>query len=162
MIPSLKYTIDPGCPIQNPIKEPAYEGDVGYDLGVAIDDEVIVLEPHGFKDIPTYVRVELPPGVWGDIRPRSSTYARRRLVVMPGTIDNGFRGLLSVFIYNPSPTKVEVFRGDYLAQLVLCPIIAPPLFRTQSISPTTRGEKGFGSSGGYSTQIDSGWSHKKG
>ena len=158
-IPSLKYTIDPGCPIDTPIKEPAYDGDVGYDLGVAIDDDRILLQPHGFKDIPTYVRVELPPGVWGDIRPRSSTYARRRLVVMPGTIDNGFRGLLSVFIYNPNPTPVEVFKGDYLAQLVLCPVIAPPLNRVQTISPSTRGEKGFGSTTPGWDPVSSNWSH---
>lgn len=159
-IPKLKYTIDPGCPIGTPIKEPAYDGDVGYDLGVAIDDNIITLPPHGFKDIPTYVRVELPPGVWGDIRPRSSTYARRRLVVMPGTIDNGFRGLLSVFIYNPNPTPVDVYKGDYLAQLVLCPVIAPPLEKVSVISPTTRGEKGFGSSGGFLELLDTKLSHK--
>jgi dUTP pyrophosphatase len=145
MVPGLKYKIEDGCPIDKPIKEPAYEGDVGYDLGVAIETDTIELEPHGFRDIPTYVRVELPPGVWGDIRPRSSTYARRRLVVMPGTIDNGYRGLLSVFVYNPNPTSVQIMKGDYLAQLVLCPIVAPPLIPTSMISPSSRGVKGFGS-----------------
>jgi dUTP pyrophosphatase len=145
----LRYKIDPGCPIEVPIKPPAYPDDVGYDLGVAIDDPVIVLEPHGFRDIPTYVRVQLPAGVWGDIRPRSSTYARRQLVVMHSTIDNGFRGLLSVFVYNPNPVPVEVVRGDYLAQLVLCPILIGELTQVDSISPTTRGDKCFGSSGGF-------------
>lgn len=153
MISSLKYTVDPGCPIDTPIKGPAYEGDVGYDLGIAIDDDVLVLQPYAFKDIPTYVRVELPPGVWGDLRPRSSTYARRRLVVMHSTIDNGYRGLLSVFVYNPNPHQVEVYKGDYLAQLVLCPVIVHPLQRVQSISPTPRGEKCYGSSGGFSEPL---------
>lgn len=145
----LRYFIEPGCPIEKPIKEPAYDGDVGYDLGVAIRDDILVIPPHGFTDLPTFVRVQLPEGVWGDIRPRSSTFAKRRLVVMGGTIDNGYRGLLSVFVFNPNPTPVEIHRGDYLAQLVLCPIIAPPLNHVTNMPPTTRGENGFGSSGGF-------------
>ena len=145
----LRYVIDPGCPIDAPIKPPVYSGDVGYDLGVAIRDESITIEPHGFIDVPTFVRVELPDGVWGDIRPRSSTYAKRRLVVMGGTIDQGYRGLLSVFVYNPNPVPVQVVKGDYLAQLVLCPIITPALFKVEKLSPSARAEKGFGSSGGF-------------
>jgi dUTP pyrophosphatase len=148
----LKYVIDPECPIAEPIKAPAYDGDVGYDLGVAISEAELILSPHGFIDLPTYVRVEMPHGIWGDIRPRSSTFARRHLVVMGGTIDNGYRGLLSVFVYNPNPVPVTISQGDYLAQLVLCPIIVPPLKRVENISPSLRGAKGFGSSGGFQVQ----------
>src|SRR5258708_7074359 len=126
----------PGCPIDRPIKPPHYEGDVGFDLGVAIHEDRMVIQPHMFHDVPTYVKVELPKGYWGDIRTRSSTFAKRRLLVMPGTIDNGYRGQLSVFLYNPNPEPVTVHKGDYLAQLVLLPILTTSLRRVERISET--------------------------
>lgn len=143
----------PGCPIPTPIKPPHYRGDVGYDLGAAIHEDLISLSPHGFIDVPTYIKIELPDGYWGDIRSRSSTFAKRRLIVMPGTIDNTYRGMLSVFIYNPNSTHVAIHRGDFLAQLVLVPIMTPLLCKVDSISPTERGEKGFGSSGGFKQEF---------
>lgn len=145
----LKYQIMPGCPIDAPIKAPHYAGDVGYDLGAAITDDIIWLAPHEFTDIPTYVKVEIPDGFWGDVRARSSTYAKRKLIVMHSTIDNGYRGMMSILIFNPNPARVPIHRGDYLAQLVLLPRSTPELQQVDEISQTTRGEKGFGSSGGY-------------
>lgn len=148
-LPTLQYMIEPGCPIEVPIKAPAYDGDVGYDLGVAIKDSTMILPAGAFIDLPTYVRVELPSGMWGDIRPRSSTFSRRKLMVLGGTIDNGYRGLLSVFVFNPNQTDITIHQGDYLAQLVLCPIITPPLEKVSELSVSQRGDKGFGSSGGF-------------
>lgn len=149
--PVLKYTIEPGCPVENPIREPIYDGDVGYDIRTAIFDSSMVLGPGQFYDIPTFVRIELPPGIWGDIRPRSSTYARKRLVVMNGTIDCGYRGSLSVFVFNPNEYDVVIQQGDYLAQLVLLPIFRPSLQKVAELSPSKRGAKGFGSSDSLSS-----------
>lgn len=146
---TLKYTIIPGCPVEIPIKPPHYEGDVGYDLAVSIRDETLVIEPGAFCDVPTYVRIELPPNTWGDIRPRSSTFSKRRLIVMNSTIDAGYRGEISVFIFNPNDKPVTIHRGDYLAQLVICTSITPPTELVKELSTSQRGINGFGSSGGY-------------
>lgn len=146
---TLKYKILPNCPIPAPIKPPHYPGDVGYDLGVAIRTESVVIQPYSFDDVRTFVCIELPPNCWGDIRSRSSTFSKRRLFVMSGTIDNSYRGELSVFLYNPNPTPVVIHRGDYLAQLVIMPIIVPSMEAIDVLSKTERNESGFGSSGGY-------------
>jgi dUTP pyrophosphatase len=153
-VATLKYQIMPGCPVSTPIKPPAYDGDVGYDLAAAIRDESMELKAHEFTDVPTYVRVELPPGYWGDLRTRSSTFAKRRLLVMPGTIDNGYRGMLSILLFNPNPHPVTIHQGDYLAQIVLQPIVTPSLERVYQISESQRGDKGFGSSGGFKVPPD--------
>lgn len=148
--PTLKYNIMPGCPIDNPIKEPHYSGDVGYDLGAAIQEDTLEILPGEFIDIPTFVRIELPEGYWGDIRTRSSTFAKRRLMVMPGTIDTGYRGEISIFLFNPNRQTVTVHRGDYLAQLVLLPVVTPKLdHQERDLTGSSRGDKGFGSSGGF-------------
>lgn len=148
---TLHYSVDPGCPIDFPIKAPAYEGDVGYDLGAAIPEATMTIEPHGFVNVPTFVHVVLPKGTWGDIRPRSSTFAKRRLIVMGGTIDCGYRGMLSVFLYNPNPTPATFSRGDYLAQLVVMQAVVPTMklenkLFEDNFGPNQRGTKGFGSS----------------
>jgi dUTP pyrophosphatase len=152
----LRYTVDEGCPISLPIKPPAYEGDIGFDLGAAIEEPSMVVPPHGFVDVPTFVRIELPKRTWGDIRPRSSTFAKRRLVVMGGTIDNGYRGLLSVFIYNPNPTPVTFDRGDYLAQLVIMHSVVPSMKLEDILPESQRGQAGFGSSGGFGHKAQNG------
>jgi dUTP pyrophosphatase len=157
----LNFSVDPGCPIDVPIKPPVYPDDVGYDLGTAIDTDSIDIPANGFSNLQTYVRLELPPGVWGDIRPRSSTFVRRKLIVMGGTIDGGYRGLLSVFVYNPNPHTVTIYKGDYLAQLVLHPILVGDLTKVNSISPSVRGEKGFGSSHGFSEPLNTKLSQNK-
>lgn len=145
----LKYTILPGCPVDAPIKPPHYDGDVGFDMGIAIHEEYVVVLPNSFANIRTYVCLELPKGMWGDIRARSSTFAKRRLIVMPATIDNKYRGEISIFLYNPNDEAVKIYKGDYLAQLVLLPIDVPQLQRVETLSPTVRGMNAFGSSGGY-------------
>jgi dUTP pyrophosphatase len=65
---------------------------------------------------------------------------------MHGTIDPSYRGALSVFVFNPNTYNVLINKGDYLAQLVLIPAYVPPLVVVDKLSPTQRGERGFGSS----------------
>ena len=143
---TLKYTIKAGCPIQNPIKPPTYKGDIGYNLGAAIQEDELIIEPYKFIDVPTCVHVELPPNMWGLMTQRSSTYAKKKLMVLSAVIDEGYRGELSVFILNVNPTPVKINKGDYLAQLVLMPSTVCELELVDTLSDSERGHKGFGSS----------------
>ena len=96
-------------------------------------------------DLHTGVYIKLPEGTWGDIRPRSSTFARRQLFVMGGTIDTGFVGQLSIFTWNPTNKEHIVKNGDRLAQLVIHQKTVVPFLMVDELPDTTRGESGFGS-----------------
>lgn len=146
----LQVMINMDCPNENPISPPAKNGDVGYDLKVWIDDafeEELTINPQKMINIRTGVYVKLPEGYWGDIRPRSSTFAKRKLFVMGGTIDEGYTGEISIFIWNPTLEPHIVRNGDRLAQLVLVPRFTPPIDIVETLPDTTRGNSGFGSTG---------------
>lgn len=127
----------------------AKEGDVGLDLYVCIKEEYITIPAGGMADIETGVAVKLPWNTWASIRARSSTFAKRRLFVMDGTIDNGFVGPIRVFVFNPNKYDVTISRGDRLAQLVVHPMVKFRIEYTDQLPATQRGEEGFGSTGGF-------------
>jgi dUTP pyrophosphatase len=134
---------------------PSYPDDCGLDLALSQDVEVM---PGGSVNAPTGVAVALPPGTFGWITGRSSTWSKHGLVVMPGIIDAGWRGELRVMLFRPAPGMYERYEsikleaGTRLAQLIVLPnllgdLAVVNLSHGASLSPGTRGEKGFGSSG---------------
>jgi len=139
--------IHPDCPNDEPILSPAKEGDVGYDLKVWIEDGDVIIPPQEMKNFRTGVFVKLPSSHWGNIRPRSSTFAKRKLFVMGGTIDEGYIGEISVFIWNPTMEAQTISNGDRLAQLIIMPKITPPIEIVDRLPATKRGDSGFGSTG---------------
>lgn len=129
----------------------AYPGDAGLDLYAA---QEVYIAAGQFADVPCGVRVALPDGIWARIVSRSSTIRRRGLLVVEGTIDNGWRGPLFAGVQNLSGKSAIISRGERVAQLVLLPNVTP-LFSPQWISSAEfsdiphdgRGDNGFGSSG---------------
>ncbi len=129
-------------------------GDVGYDLTVA---RPIELRPF----VPTLVEydiaIELPPGVWAWISPRSSTLARHNIHIQAGIIDNGYRGpLRSVAMWMPNPWELpsspsvpeyHIDAGDRLAQLILMRMAILSVEEVDQLSDSERGQMGFGSTG---------------
>jgi dUTP pyrophosphatase len=129
-----------------------YDGDVGFDLPVSRD---VTIQPGEWSDVPSGVKIALPPGYWALIIGRSSTFTKRGLIVNPGcgVIDNGWRGELFCMAYNITRGVVHVKRGERLAQF-LPQCISPIMPQVQIVEPHyfpagTRGEKGFGSTGGF-------------
>ena len=123
--------------------------DVGFDL-TCIESHIIW--PFCTVDIPTGWDVCLPPSVWGSIKARSSTLHHRKLIVLEGVIDPGYRGELSVVVFNPTPWPKQVKAGDRLAQFILVPLLRPQVeYHTDKKHPrwqnTQRGPNGFGSTG---------------
>lgn len=123
-----------------------YPGDAGLDLYVAQD----MVIPYGqFLDVPAGCRVELPDGVWGLITGRSSTIRNRGLLVVNGVIDAGWRGPLYAAVQNLRMDAARLKRGERIAQLILFDALAPRYepTRVDALSPSDRGEFGFGSTG---------------
>jgi dUTP pyrophosphatase len=125
----------------------AHEGDAGLDLYAC---EAAHIGPGERWSVGTGVGVEIPEGHAGLILPRSGL-AREHgiaLVNAPGLIDSGYRGELRVLLLNTDPA--ETFRvepGDRIAQLVLTPIALAEPVEAATLTESSRGRGGFGSSG---------------
>jgi dUTP pyrophosphatase len=131
-----------------PLPAPASPGAAGLDLHAAVDGE-LVLEPGARALVATGLRVAIPDGFEGQVRPRSGLAWRHGLTLpnAPGTIDSDYRGELKVILLNAGREPVTVRRGDRIAQLVIAPVAKPRWEEVESLDPTGRGERGFGSSG---------------
>ena len=122
-----------------------YTGDTGYDL-VAVENITI---PHGTsKVIPVGLTIaDITPGYWIKIEPRSGLGFKKSLQPHLGVIDNGYRGDLSVKMYNfHDSCDAIIEKGDKIAQLVIYELLQPKCEWATEISETSRGDKGFGSS----------------
>lgn len=124
----------------------AYSDDAGLDLYVT---QEMWVPANSFVDVPTSLRVQLPPWSWGFLVGRSSTLRKRKLLVNPGIIDAGYRGELFIGVQNLSERPVLVSKDDRLAQLIVMGNatrrVSPVL--EDDLEPHARGHNGFGSSG---------------
>jgi dUTP pyrophosphatase len=129
---------------------PAYQstGAVGLDLCAAITEE-ITIERGTRKLVPTGLRVAIPMGFEGQVRPRSGLALKHGVTVLnsPGTIDPDYRGELMVLLINHGEAPFVIRRGDRIAQLVVCPVARAELAVVTELDETARGAGGYGSTG---------------
>ena len=120
-------------------------GAAGFDLFSAVSTEI---HSESCGVVRTDIAIELPPETYGRIAPRSGL-ALSFLTVGGGVIDRDFRGGIKVILYNHSKRNFYVKKGDRIAQLIVERICLPELEESETLSETSRGKNGFGSSGGY-------------
>ena len=150
---------------------PARDGDAGIDL---VACEPAVLAPGERAAVSAGIRIALPAGIEGQVRPRSGRSLREGLTVAnaPGTIDPGYRGPVRVLLLNAAPAldaadlegdattiaerlraglirrTLHVERGERIAQLVFARFERPAIRLVDEVpTATERGEGGFGSTG---------------
>lgn len=132
------------------VTAPAYQTEhaAGMDLQAAVADDVVI-EPGCVAAIPTGIRVEIPPGYEGQVRGRSGLARRHAIGIpnAPGTVDADYRGEVTVLLVNWGSEPFHVRRGDRVAQLVIAPVVRARLTLSEELSPTARGEGGFGHTG---------------
>jgi dUTP pyrophosphatase len=99
--------------------------------------------------IPTGIAIALPEGFEAQIRPRSGLAAKFGITVLntPGTIDADYRGEIKVILINHSSSDFVIERGMRIAQMVVARYEHIILEEVQSLEDTSRGAKGFGSTG---------------
>ena len=124
----------------------AHPGDAGLDLCAAVDLDI---PPGATRLVGTGLSLELPPGTEAQVRPRSGLALKHSVTVLnaPGTVDEGYRGEVSVILINHGPAVFEVTRGMRVAQLVVQPTLAVDVTDTAVLSDTSRSQGGFGSTG---------------
>jgi dUTP pyrophosphatase len=139
---TIRLTLEPGA--QAPVYQT--EGSAGMDLRSL---EPVKLLPGERKLVSTGIRMEIPAGYEGQVRPRSGLAVQHgvSMVNTPGTIDCDYRGEIRVLLINLGQDVVQLEAGERIAQLVICPVARAELSVVESLDQTERGERGFGSTG---------------
>ena len=129
---------------------PSYEtiASAGMDLRAHIEQDII-LKPLERRIIPTGLFMALPVGYEAQVRPRSGLAAKYGLTVLnsPGTIDADYRGEIGVILVNLSNADFTIKNGERVAQMVIAKHERAKWNPVQSLSETSRGAGGFGSTG---------------
>jgi dUTP pyrophosphatase len=119
----------------------AYLTDSGYDL-YACEDITLTA---GFPTIVhTGVEMAFPKGYYGEIHTRSSQGfqgIRNHL----GIVDEEYRGEISPIMI--APRNIVIKKGMKVAQLIIKKRYDIPIEQVTELPESTRGKKGFGSSG---------------
>ncbi|MDC8755664.1 dUTP diphosphatase [Erythrobacter sp. sf7] len=129
---------------------PAYatSGAAGMD---AVSAEDVTIVPGSRHAVATGLALAIPEGYEIQVRPRSGLALKHGITVpnTPGTIDSDYRGELKVILINHGTDPFVIARGDRVAQLVLAPVVQATWEEVEELDATTRGEGGFGSTGGH-------------
>ncbi len=124
------------------------EFSAGADLYACLDAPVTI-QPGQTCPIPTGLAMELPVGTAGLIYARSGLATKRGLAPANkvGVIDADYRGEFIVMLHNHGSVPQEICHGERIAQLLVTPVFTPGFVLTDSLSDTSRGAGGFGSTG---------------
>jgi dUTP pyrophosphatase len=135
----------------------AHQNDTGWDVKAA---QSFTLRAGQYAKIPLGFRMFAPPGYWLELRPRSSSFAKKHLHCLYGVIDEGYENeMVFACQYIPDISAMgqdlEIKFGDAIGQLI-------PIKRQEMIAENitnkefdrlsnerkgSRGTGGFGSTG---------------
>lgn len=121
----------------------AHDTDAGLDL---YSPGLYIVPAGGSAIIDTGVHVQLPPNTAGMLKSKSGLNVKHD-ITSEGVIDVGYTGSIVVKLYNHGDTAYTVRKGDKISQLVIVPIVIPPIKIVDSLEETARGDSGFGSTG---------------
>lgn len=121
------------------------DGNAGSDLFAPCE---LIIQARYYVKLDLELAVEIPEGYEGDIRGRSGLIASGYSVINTGTIDSSYRGSIGVVLINHNERgRWHIAPGDRIAQLVIFPCPAIQWEAAAELTETTRGTKGFGSTG---------------
>jgi dUTP pyrophosphatase len=129
---------------------PAYQtpGSAGLDLCAALL-QAVRLAPGERRLIPTGLIFEIPEGHEGQVRPRSGLALKHGISVVnsPGTIDSDFRGEVGIVLINHGVDPYVVEPLSRIAQIVIARVEQVEIEEVESLTTTSRGAGGYGSTG---------------
>jgi len=131
----------------------ATQHSAGMDLRASLEKDNradgISLGPGERRLIPTGLKIDIPNGYEGQIRPRSGLALKNGISILnsPGTIDSDYRGEVGIILINLGQKEFQIGHGDRIAQLVICKVESVSIVEVDTLPSTMRNEGGFGSTG---------------
>ncbi len=124
----------------------AHKEDAGMDI-FSVEEKVI--EPMSWEQIKAGFAMELPRGYEAQVRSKSGLALKSGLFVLnsPGTVDENYRGEISVIMMNVSQERYVVEKHQKIAQMVINKVEHFECLEKESLSESSRGTGGFGSTG---------------
>jgi dUTP pyrophosphatase len=111
-----------------------------YGLGFAIEPMRSSSKVYGYSLLDKAISI--------DIRPRSSVWKTGMVLAnCEGTVDEGYRGEISVIFYHVMPGMPRYKVGDRVCQIKLGSAENLSFIEVEELSETDRGDGGFGSTG---------------
>jgi len=128
-------------------KVPVYghPGDAGLDL-FACDD--VILAPGELRPVPTGIQMAIPEGFVGLVWDKSGV-SLKGVHRLAGVVDAGYRGEVRVVLINLGSAPYEIKAGMKIAQMLVQPVRSVDVRESDSLDDTSRGGRGFGSTGLY-------------
>ena len=121
--------------------------DLGYDIYCSV---TLTIAARGHAVVPTGIAIECTSAAgerMGALLRDKSSMASRRLALIAGVIDAGYRGEVRVLMENLGDTPAIVRAGDKIANLIPYPVLTGEVQVVQDLSKSSRKAGGFGSSG---------------
>jgi len=130
------------------IPKHAHDGDAG--LGLVATDNGIYNHTHDYIEYDTGIAVEIPPGYFGALAPRSSISDTPFMLCNSlGIIDETFRGSIKCRFRRLNNEEFKEYKfGDKLAQLIIIPYEKVVGKEVEELSDSVRGTGGWGSTDG--------------
>ncbi|MEG0229878.1 MAG: dUTP diphosphatase [Oscillospiraceae bacterium] len=131
------------------IPEKATRGSACFDLQASIN-EPIIINPGNIIKVPTGIAIGINNKKYAAfVFGRSGLGVNHGITLSNsvGVIDSDYSGEICVGLCNVSNNPYTINPLDRIAQLCVMPVFCGSIITTQSLKTTTRGEKGFGSSG---------------
>lgn|SRR3989344_7695334 len=128
------------------IPEYAHDGDSGMDV-YSVEELII---PSGERRlVGSGLSFEIPEGYEIQIRPKSGLATNYGITNLnaPGTIDSNYRGEIKGILFNSGKEAYPVKKHSKIFQIVLQKIPKMIIEEAKELNDTSRGNKGFGSTG---------------
>jgi dUTP pyrophosphatase len=146
-------------PLDPRAEPPGYHSDLaaGLDIAAFLPDspDGLTLTPiaagGSIVVVPTGFAMAIPPGFEAQVRPRSGLASKFAVTLpnSPGTIDADYRGEVRVPLINLGREPYTIRHGARIAQMVIAPVARARVLVVAELDDTTRGQGGFGSTGGH-------------
>ena len=120
-----------------------YPSDACWDL---YSREDIWARPGIATHVSTGVYIDIPIGYEGELKTRSS-HGKDGILVHHGAFDEGYQGEISPFVINFTPARLEISKGDRIAQFCLRRKYPIKWQEVVEFTKSERGTAGHGSSG---------------
>ncbi len=156
-----KKVLEVFCSDKNLLPFYNHSSDAAFDLkssgefvvGSGVDEKKFVqtsftLKPNQRVLVKTGIKIAIPKNCFGSIRDRSGIALKDGITVLGGVIDSEYRGEIGVILFNTSSKDFVINKYDRIAQMIIQSFVSVKIKqRHKSFGETSRGEKGFGSSG---------------